>query len=333
MIDPCIPVSEYTDLDIASLFESVITNSSITADTFGRRHRHLIVDPLEWYRRDHSSEEDPSWGEFYRFRDNDLGMAAALSRVQRSFTDSEAKALKDMFLSEPVNMPGEHAGLSVTLYTGARLNEAAGLSYSDILQMAEYPDEYKIILGAKTTMLHRRELKLSGKTRNAPRIVPLLDIHADALIKRLSYLESSLTFPLENENGSFESALDLPIACTGDDYTKRCSADQLSKAGTRLFRKGLGFSENRMAGLSSIVLIDDDLYTEDRSATSYTCRRDYATELDTAFIVEKDHMTYLQYMMGHEIENKRFRRNDLSDEYYLHIMKGLLEKSHRVNYL
>ena len=42
---------------------------------------------------------------------------------------------------------------------------------------------------------------------------------------------------------------------------------------------------------------------EDRSATSYTCRRDYATELDTAFIVEKDHMTYLQYMMGHEIES------------------------------
>lgn len=333
LINPCIPVSEYTDQDISSLFVMVIANSDISEDTFSRRHRHLIIDPIEYYRKDHSSDDDPSWGEFYRFNDGDLGMASALRRVQRSFSDSEAKALKEALLSGSENMPGELAGLSVTLYTGARLNEAAGLNYSEIIPMTEYPGEYKIMLGAKTTQLHKSDLKLSGKTRNAPRIVPLLDIHASALIRRMRYIESKLAFPLEDENGYFRSVLDLPIACVGSYYSKRCSADQLSKAGSKLFREVLRFDENRMAGLNQIVLGDHDIYTEDISATSYTCRRDYATELDTAFIDEHDHMTYLQYCMGHEIENKRFRRNDLTDEYYLHIIKVLLEKSHRVNYL
>ena len=35
--------------------------------------------------------------------------------------------------------------------------------------------------------------------------------------------------------------------------------------------------------------------------------------------------------MGHKIDDPRFKRNDLTDEYYLHETKELLERSHRVN--
>ncbi len=76
---------------------------------------------------------------------------------------------------------------------------------------------------------------------------------------------------------------------------------------------------------------DPDRFVEEKSATCYTCRRDYATELNVAFAKDPDKMTYIQYLMGHKIEGQRFKRNDLTDEYYLHKMKELLEKSHRVN--
>ena len=333
LINPCIPISEYKEQDIEDLFNTVICNSDITEETFQRRHKHLIVDPIEYYRADYSKDPDPSWGAFYRFSDDGLGLSVAIKRVQRSFSDKEARALKNALLSDPENLPGELTGLSVTAYTGARLNEAAGLNYSDIISMHEYPGEYKIMLAARTTELHARSLKAGGKTRNAPRIVPLLDIHVNFLLKRLAFISTKIDFPYEDENGFFASALDLPIACAGDNYTRRCSADQISRAGSLLFRDALRFDENRMSGLSNIVLSDKELFAEEKSATSYTCRRDFATELDKAFIGEADHLTYLQYFMGHEIENKRFRRNDLTDEYYLHVMKELLEKSHRVNYL
>ena len=78
---------------------------------------------------------------------------------------------------------------------------------------------------------------------------------------------------------------------------------------------------------------DEDRYIEEKSATCYTCRRDFATELSIAFASHLDRMTYIQYLMGHKIEDQRFKRNDLTDEYYLHQMKEMLEASHRVNKL
>ena len=332
-INPGIPAAEYDSSVIDQLFDAVISTSGISAETFQRRHRHLIIDPIEWFFASNGEGGDPAWGAFYRFDDKGIGKDAALALVQRSFSDSEASILKRVLLSAPEHISGELAGLSICEYAGARLNEAAGLNYANIIKSEVYRGEYRIMIGAVTTTLHRNTLKASGKTRNAPRIIPLLDVHAKALLTRMRYIEKQMVFPYEDENGIFQSVFDLPIACRGSCYTKRCSADNLSKAGTELFQHKLKFSENRMAGLNQIVLHTDEIYTDDKSATSYTCRRDYATELDNAFICDRLHSVFLQYSMGHEIRDKRYRRNDLTDEFYLHAMKRLLEKSHRVNKL
>ena len=127
--------------------------------------------------------------------------------------------------------------------------------------------------------------------------------------------------------------LDLPFGCKGFNYTKRCSSDDLTRAAKDLFRDKLGFSENRLAGIAEYMYLYPDRYAEEKSATCYTCRRDFDTALSVAFKSHKNKMTYIQYIMGHKIEDRRFKRNDLTDELYLHEIKTLLEASHRVNKL
>ena len=288
------------------------------------------MNPIRYFCRDHHIP-DPTWGSPYLFDDDGLGTDAALSRVQSTFLDDEARLLATVLLADPAGMPGELLGVVICLYMGARNNEAAGVSFREFKQMLDYPGEYTLTIGALTTIIGKNALKVSGKTYNAPRIVPVLDKVAAIILMRIEYLNSVLTFPLETENGVFQSVWDLPIACKGNDYTKRCSAVDIGDAATNLFRNVLHFDENRIAGITKLMFRDPERFVEERSATCYTCRRDYASELSEAFYGLPDQMTYIQYLMGHKIEDLRFKRNDLTDEYYLHDMKRLLEASHRVN--
>ena len=86
-----------------------------------------------------------------------------------------------------------------------------------------------------------------------------------------------------------------------------------------------------MAGISELMLRDSEALAGERSPTCYACRRDMATELSIAFEKSPNAASYQQYFMGHKIEDRRFKRNDFTDEFYLHDMKKLLEKSHKVN--
>ena len=97
------------------------------------------------------------------------------------------------------------------------------------------------------------------------------------------------------------------------------------------FSGSLKFNEQRMAGISELMFRDPNMYIEEKDPTCYTCRRDYATELSIAFSNHPDSMSFVQYLMGHQIENRLFRRNDFTDEYYLHTMKQMIEESHRIN--
>ena len=60
-----------------------------------------------------------------------------------------------------------------------------------------------------------------------------------------------LVFPVEDENGVFDSVLDLPLTCKGNSYTRRCRSDDLSKAGRILFRDVLKIREIDVALIDS----------------------------------------------------------------------------------
>lgn len=331
VIKPNIPIKEYDESKVMELFNAIRASRPIAEKTIDTRHSHLVLDPIEWYFKEHGKEDDPMWGAFFKFDDKGLGIEVALKRVQRSFTDKEAFLLAKELLGSPITMPGENFGIAICEYIGARINEAAGASFRDIIQLIDYPNEYVLRIGALTTKLHSNLLKASGKTYNAPRLVPIMDIFAERLLARMKYLEDAIRFPCSYKNIIYNSVLDLPIACHGQDYLRRCSSDEISNAARSLFKDVLHFDENRMAGLSELMFRDPERFDEEKSATCYTCRRDFATELSIALHGHKHEMVYQQYNMGHKIDDSRFKRNDLTDEYYLHETKALLEKSHRVN--
>ena len=330
-VEASLPIESYDEQCIKELFERVKRNNSIQDTTFNSRHRHLICDPVKWYFMSDGKRND--WGAFYKFEyDEELGIETALQRVRRSFSDEEAKIIARELLSSPEKIKGEYMGILLCEYLGARLNEAAGVSFGDVSEMVDYPGEYKIRLGVRTTKVHSNELKLGGKTWNAPRVLPLMDVVARALFTRRKYIMEHVSFPTENKKGEvFSSIDDLPIACHGDDFLCRCGTDDISKCTRELFITKLHFDENRMAGISELMFRDSEIYAGDRSPTCYTCRRDMATELSIAFKESPNAASYQQYFMGHKIEDRRFKRNDFTDEFYLHDMKKLLEKSHRVN--
>ena len=325
-------IKDYDENTIKELIDVIQENRKLSSVTMESRINHLVLDIVSWFAKEHGLD-DPTWGSAYKFNDHGLGIEVALSRLQRSFTKHEALLLAKALLTSPIEISGELFALLACLYFGARNNEAAGLSFRDFIEMQEHKGEYYLRIGALTTNRGKNTLKISGKTYNAPRYVPAMDIVAKAIKARMAYLESILTFPIVDENGTFESVLDLPFGCKGNKYTKRCSADDLTKAAKDLFKNVLKFDENRLAGITELMYRDEDRYIEEKSATCYTCRRDFATELSIAFASHLDRMTYIQYLMGHKIEDQRFKRNDLTDEYYLHQMKEMLEASHRVNKL
>lgn len=200
------------------------------------------------------------------------------------------------------------------------------------MEMSDYPGEYKIRLGIKTTKINSREIKLGGKTPNAPRILPVMKIVAEAIIARKEYIEKQMIFPCRNENGEEFTLIDqLPISCHGNNYTIRSSTVDISKCATEFFINKLHFENNRLAGISELMYREKKIYTDEKAPTCYTCRRDMATELSTAFHQNKNRDSFQQYYMGHKIQDNRFKRNDFTDEYYIHEMKELLEHSHKVN--
>lgn len=330
-IKPGLAISDYTEADIRELFDVVTRMNPITKETFERRHRHLIVDPYQYYRREKENMDNPDWGAFYKYDYKGQDIETSLSLVTRTFTNDEVKSIKNELLDKIQTISGEKMGIAICEYLGARLNESAGMSFGDFVPMKYYPQEYIARIGIITTKLHSKDRKLGGKTWNAPRFVPVQDLLLEAILKRMKYIETQIDFPYMDGNRIINSVLELPVACHKNNYTECCGADDISKAARTMFQNELKFSEQRMAGISELMFRDPLLYVEDKDPTCYTCRRDYATELSIAFDGHPDGLSYIQYLMGHSIEDKRYRRNDFTDEYYLHEMKLLIEQSHRIN--
>ena len=201
-VKPNLPITEYDDDAIKELVDAILAHGIISEVTMETRINHLILDPISWYCKKHGID-DPTWGSAYRFNDHNLGKEVALKRVQRSFTKKEALQLATILLTNTPELPGELFALIACLYFGSRNNEAAGLSFRDFHPMFMYPEEYYLQLGAITTNYGKNTLKTGGKTYNSPRLVPAMYIVAKAIIARIEYLESILTFPIEDENGTF----------------------------------------------------------------------------------------------------------------------------------
>ena len=319
-----IALEDYDSEEIKKLLDNILAFSedNISQNTFEHSYRGMVSRIPIYYNNEFKKDENVFWGSFYNFDTEELNNSY-LPLLTKSFTNDEERKLVEILLKNPLTCIGEEVGLSTSLVTGVRENECCGLNYGDILEFAHYKNVYKLRI-FESTNLHSNILKAGTKTDNGPRYIVLISAYVDYIFKRMGYLKSILTFPITDEEGKvYKSVLDLPIACKGTNYTQRCKSEDIAKVGKKIFKDDLHMNEIRVAKIDEDRLdaMDAGIYYKD--VTLYAMRRNFDTHCYNLGFSE----TQIQYIMGHEIKDKRFRRCDLIDEDYLIEMYNLLEQT------
>lgn len=246
-------------------------------------------------------------------------------RVKKTLTREQERALVSHLAVDPMQS-GQKIGLYLMFVLGVRNAEACGYNFGSIKQMQTHPECYKIRV-LETTAIGSNEKQAGGKTGNAPRYSPLIDSVREFLLKRREYVQSQLI-----ATGYTDVNVDeLPIACVGKDFFKRCSADDLTDAAREIFRQ-LGFKRETLCAINRQRMIENADLREtmengasdivELDLTAYILRRTYATHL-AAIGMEQ---SKIEYLIGHMIQDPYDSRNDLSHEDYLYEMKKQLEK-------
>lgn len=236
----------------------------------------------------------------------------------------EIRAFNELMIDP--EQSGERMGLALMYVLGLRNNEACGLKFEAIRPMERYP-QYYCAWVYETTTGDTNKLKAGGKTRNAPRKLPLLPKLVELLMKRRAFLENLLAegkLKLDPKKDQ-KSVDDLPIACQMMNYTEHCSSRRLTTAG-RLLLRSIQIDEEEVA------YIDRELQSKERriemgvtekDPTAYLFRRNLGTHLLILGFTEAQ----IQYFMGHYIDETYAIRNDYTNEERLYeIMQKLLNR-------
>ena len=125
----------------------------------------------------------------------------------------------------------------------------------------------------KTTKRSINKVKASGKTRNANRVLPILNPLSVFLKKRIAFLQSKIddgTLPVETDLSQ------IPLVCFRDQYTRRCKSGDLSTAGRLLFKE-VQLEQEHIAVLEQYCKTAKNL--EEKDATTYLFRRNFGTHI------------------------------------------------------
>lgn len=325
------PINDY----IAEDFDDIIERLKIRqhySETTINHYRHLIWVVCEaGYKHGHCG--DILWGTCYSLsteKQDEKTKIQAMVMLKKSLTIQEEIKIFQKLMKDPIGISGEEVGLLIMFFTGVRNNEACGINYGDIKPMVEHPDS-KCLWVYKTTQLDSNQLKASGKTRNADRILPILTNLGEFLMHRMCYLEELIFKGTLKLEGSFadKSVSDLPVVCKGSQYTKRCSARDLTSTGRELLKE-ITFCGKEMAVLDDI-LHSKDFNTEgiqEKDPTTYLFRRNAGTHFYTLGFS----MAEIQYYIGQAVEDIYENRNSFANEEKLYALKILLDK-HPFNFI
>lgn len=321
-VNPSLFAGDYDEEELQKLMERIRNRSGYSDVSIETGLNHLVFDPCEyWYRDAGNHSLDKLWGSSYDFHpEHEADPDEVLWRIPRSLTpQEELRALK--ILSKVEENPGEYMGLLLMFFTAVRNNEACAINFGSFHALENHPDVSCMEVVA-STMLGSNRLKASGKTHNAPRLLPILPILKELLERRKEFVKSQLTFPCTDSKGHvFASVEELPVACRGDRCTTRCSSADLSNAGREFLRKEVRLREKEVSALSwymqQVKGTNED--PDEKDVTTYLLRRNMATHLYTC----EFSVTDSQYYMGHQMDSTELRRSDFMDNAYLY---GLYRK-------
>lgn len=319
------PISRYTKEDYDEAINVIAGRGQSSkegvfvpyADSTLQHFRHLI-EVVVVVAADHELCNNVLWGSRFTLSETESQSNAVKEyvKLKKSLTIAEEKRLAKVIFSNP-EQRGQYMGLLLMFALGLRNNEACGLNFGDFKPMKDSSQCYLAWI-YKTTVRDTNEVKSSGKTKNADRVIPLPEILMEFLLERKKYVEEELE-KMGNERLKIE---DCPVACVENQVDIRCTASQLTAAGRELFRR-VGMSGDQLAYIDK-ELDDPEICREikERDPTAYLFRRNFATHLYILGLTESQ----IQYVLGHDIEDMYETRNEFINEERLYDIKIALEQ-------
>ena len=312
------PMHSYTSEDFESILNELRKNHHYAESTM-MHYRFLLWVTYETGFNAGLYDDNIFWGELVDPEDNpekyEKHRSKALTRTRKSFSISEDIRLMRFFASlDPISAEGEHIALALMYVSGTRNSEACGANLGNFHTLETHP-ETAIFDMVQTTTANSSLTKAGGKTKNAPRSLPIPRWFYDLIVRRREWLQQQLddgALSLPEGTNSVDS---LPMACVGHNYAKRAQSGDLSRAGRALF-SAVGIEKSELAILQEILFSQEfrDTEIEEKDPTTYLFRRNVATRLY--------HMgfpwTTIQYWVAHEIEDSVIARNHFADEDILH---------------
>lgn len=266
-----------------------------------------------------ANKEDATGTERYQKKDNKKIVPRYMSR------EMEQK-VGEILLTNPMQ-EGAFMGLAGMFCWGGRNAEAAGLNFGNIKLWQDIPGCW-IVWVYKTTKIDSNRLQSAGKTKNADRVVLLPDRYVQLILSRKQRLQKIL--------GPDVNVDELPVACRGNDYHTRCSADDLTAAAKRLFKiiqLPLEQIEQAHDDVLAALAAEEDALNRmnadqiEKEPTAYFLRRVYGTSLACVGLSERD----IAFQIGHDLGTTPEYRNEMLNTAKLLAIKKKLDMRPVVN--
>ena len=224
--------------------------------------------------------------------------------------EEEVLASKALLLDETVR--GEYIAMSIMYVCGLRPAEACGLNYGDFWEFPSHPGRYYFII-SKTSSRTLNSLNAGGKTPNAPRKVPVPRDLAELLLKRKAWVLSQLQ-PEEDIHK-------VPIVCVRNELTKRANTTAIDRAGESFFQE-IKIDAEKLAFTRYMLRQENDDSLEERDATPYILRRNFATKMKVIGLSKGETL----YLMGHDLSGQWESKHSLNLESNLIMLLDKMER-------
>jgi len=320
------PMHSYTAEEFEDILNSLKQQKDYASSTLSH-YRYLLWSVYRIGFKHKLYEDNIFWDDIIEFLDNgdekqESKRTAAMTRIRKSFSISEEHRLIQWFKAlDPKTANGEDIGLLLMFFQGIRGNEACGAAFNSIRTLHSYPD-IPVLDIVQSTMIDSNRLKAGGKTKNAPRTLPLFIPLYEFLMQRRTYIltlieSGELVLP-----PAIKSVDQLPVVCTGQDYTKRASTRNLTAAGRKLFND-IGIEKSELALLYQMIFSHEskEAQLDEKEPSTYLFRRNSATHLYQLGFTSDE----IQYWLGHDIEDPHISRNAFADEDTLYRLSQMFQ--------
>lgn len=307
------PLEELTEADFEAVIETMneqaLKNGNPYSDSQIRHHRHLLRVVTKAAEQEGICP-DILWGGNF-LEDESDEHEAKIKVKPRSLSTGEEYRICERVLQNPQE-EGELVGIAIMFCLGTRNQEACGLNWESF---AHQPgDDMGFLRVIASTEQGSNRVKAGGKTRNAPRILPVTGLLLDLLVKRRQWLEEMSADGLVLDHMSADRITDiarLPIVCRDTQYTVRAGADDLTRKAKALLKE-INLDEDVLEEANELLEQRFALSFGERDVTAYLFRRNFATHMS---ILGLDAET-IHYLMGHafedeEITKARYTNNDI----------------------